>query len=115
MPLPSFKTELVLTPHDRLWSVREDLVYEGHTDRFTVPAGFVTDLASVPRALWALLPPHGRYTAAAVLHDWLYAEKPVTRKDADGIFLRVMLSNRTKVFRAMAMYYAVRWFGWRAW
>lgn len=41
------------------------------TARYSVPLGFITDLASVPRVLWALLPPHGRYAKAAILHDYL--------------------------------------------
>ena len=41
-------------------------------DVIYVPEGYVTDLASVPRLLWALFPPHGRYAKAAIIHDWLY-------------------------------------------
>jgi Protein of unknown function (DUF1353) len=37
-----------------------------------VPAGFVTDFASTPRALWSVIPPTGRYQLAAVVHDFLY-------------------------------------------
>lgn len=39
-----------------------------------VPAGTVTDLASVPRLLWAVFPPHGRWAKAAIIHDYLYAQ-----------------------------------------
>lgn len=41
----------------------------------TVPKGFTTDLASVPRipiAFWAF---EGKARRAAILHDWLYANK----------------------------------------
>lgn len=34
-----------------------------------VPAGYLTDGASVPRLLWPLLPPWGVYGQAAVVHD----------------------------------------------
>ena len=37
----------------------------------TVPPGFVTDGATVPRPLWWLFPPVGRYFLAAALHDYL--------------------------------------------
>ncbi len=47
------------------------LVYEGGADTITVPEGFTTDLASVPRLFWSLLPPTGVYERSAVLHDWL--------------------------------------------
>lgn len=39
----------------------------------TVPIHFKTDFASTPRFLWAFFPPYGKYTEAAVLHDYLYA------------------------------------------
>ena len=44
----------------------------------TVPAGFVTDFASTPRAIWAILPPTGRYQLAAVVHDFLYWDQGCT-------------------------------------
>lgn len=34
-----------------------------------VPAGYLTDGASVPRAFWSLIPPWGKYGQAAVVHD----------------------------------------------
>lgn len=36
-----------------------------------VPSGFVSDGATVPRFLWSVFPPVGRYFAAAVVHDYL--------------------------------------------
>ena len=53
----------------------------------TVPFGFVTDFASVPRLLWSLFPPIGRYGYAAVFHDFVYWEQDaITRKEADRVF-----------------------------
>jgi hypothetical protein len=37
-----------------------------------VPAGFITDFASIPRVLWSFIPPTGFYGKAAVIHDFLY-------------------------------------------
>ncbi len=76
-----------------------------------VPAGFVTDLASVPRALWSIMPPHGRYAKAAIIHDYLYASPIVSRKQADDIFLEAMEVLGVAKWRRLAMYYAVRLFG----
>lgn len=55
-----------------------------------VPAGFVTDFASVPRWLWSIFPPHGRYSPAAVFHDWLYQAGVMERDEADKAFLEGM-------------------------
>jgi len=41
------------------------------TETITVPTGFVTDLASVPRALWWLIAPFD-VARAAIIHDLLY-------------------------------------------
>ena len=39
--------------------------------KITVPVGFVTDLASVPRALWGFIAPFD-VARAAIIHDLLY-------------------------------------------
>ncbi|SVC78608.1 uncharacterized protein METZ01_LOCUS331462 [marine metagenome] len=41
------------------------------TETITVPTGFETDLASVPRALWAFIAPFD-VARAAIIHDLLY-------------------------------------------
>lgn len=65
----------------------------------TVPAGYLTDGASVPRMFWSLLPPWGTYGQAAVVHDLLceYLSivdngqlKAITRERADEIFNEAM-------------------------
>lgn len=80
-----------------------------------VPRGFVTDFASVPRLLWTLLPPWGRYTAAAVVHDWLYFAQVTTRAEADWVFLELMRRGGVAWCVRWAMYSGVRAGGWVAW
>jgi hypothetical protein len=79
---------------DQLWEVVEPLVYRGRRDTFVVPDGFLTDFASVPRVVIWLIPRFGRYTPAAVLHDWLVTTGlttgVVSSRDADGLFRRVL-------------------------
>jgi len=72
------------------WALVEPVVYRGRWETWTVPAGFETDFASVPRLVVWLLPTYGLYTKAAILHDFLLAEPSVTRTDADGLFRRSM-------------------------
>lgn len=90
-----------------------------------VPAGFLTDGASVPKPLWFILPPWGRYGQAAVLHDILcegktmfHSEVPVavSRKKADHIFRDAMKVAGVNLFERTVMFLAVRaWgiFGWK--
>jgi hypothetical protein len=71
----------------------EALNYQGERDLFKVPAGFVTDFASVPGLFTWLVPRYGRFTKAAILHDFLCDEAKegrFIRSQADGIFRRVM-------------------------
>ena len=98
---------------DQLWEVVEPLVYHGQRDTFVVPAGFRTDFASVPRVVVWLIPRFGRYTLAAVLHDWLTTEGlrtgVVSSRDADGIFRRVMAELQVPPVRRWLMWAGVRW------
>jgi hypothetical protein len=76
-----------------------------------VPAGTVTDLASVPRVLWAIFPPHGKYAKAAIVHDYLYAQAIGTKAEADSIFNEAMAVLGVPKWRRRLMYAAVRLFG----
>jgi hypothetical protein len=98
---------------DQLWEVLEPLVYRGRRDVFVVPAGFRTDFASVPRVVVWLIPRIGRYTPAAVLHDWLVTEGivggAVTSRDADGLFRRALRELGIPPVRRWLMWCGVRW------
>lgn len=80
-----------------------------------VPKGFVTDLASIPRLLWRILPPIGAYDAAAVIHDFLYRTNGVTRKQADAVFNEAMALHQVSALVRWAMYRGVRLGGWVPW
>ncbi|RBY95520.1 hypothetical protein DQ237_13385 [Blastococcus sp. TF02-8] len=112
MPLESGDV-VVRRVDDDDWAVVEPLTYRGRRDRFVVPAGFLTDFATVPRVVVWLVPRFGRYTAAAILHDWLCTEGirsgVVTSREADGIFRRVMRENGVPVLRRWLMWTGVRW------
>lgn len=79
--------------------------------RIVVHAGFVTDLASIPRAFWSVLPPHGKYAKAAVLHDWLYTNGIGSKRYADDVFNEAMKVLRVPSWKRAVMYRAVRLFG----
>jgi len=44
-----------------------------------VPAGTLTDLASIPRIVWNILPPSGQYGSAAIVHDRLCNTLQITQ------------------------------------
>lgn len=77
-----------------------------------VPKGFVSDLASIPRLLWGILPPHHhRYRLAALVHDFLLTDdnfRVFTRADIDLIFKEIMQVSGVKPWKVFVMYNAVR-------
>lgn len=96
----------------------------------SIPVGFRTDFASIPRAFWSIFPPIGRYAGAAVIHDFMYQFRgfcyapfsdmrtlwtSVTRKEADLRFLWAMELLGVPWWKRKIMYRAVRLFGGKAW
>jgi hypothetical protein len=111
------------------WSLTAPLIWTGTKgDTFTVPVGFVTDFATIPRFLHWLVSPYGAYTRAAVLHDWLLVSlatwasatsdpdrvyppilPPANSRDTDGIFRRVMQDLGVPWSTRWVMWTGVRW------
>lgn len=77
----------------------------------TAPKGFVTDYASVPRGLWNLFPPNGKYAPAAVIHDYLYRRTLLDRKVCDRVLLEAMELLGVSWVTRQLIYRAVRLFG----
>ena len=73
----SHPINLVYDPADPdVWTLAQDYTRETSLGTVTVPAGFVTDLASVPNQVWHAFPKFGKWTGAAVIHDFLYRTQP---------------------------------------
>ena len=81
---------------------------------FTVPAGFDTDLDSIPRLPLAFSLFKHRTRTAALLHDYLYSIG-YNRLESDRIFLRFMVAEGVLCRHAIPIYLAVRLFGWLFW
>jgi hypothetical protein len=99
------------------WFLTEPLTYQvkGTTVEVSVPCGFVTDFASIPRPFWSLLPTWGKYGPPAVVHDFLYWDQQCTREQADRILLLAMEENDVGPIRRFIIHRAVRWGGAFAW
>jgi hypothetical protein len=77
-------------------------------DVIVVPAGFVTDFASVPWFGRWLFSPFDRGAKAAVVHDWLIEQAIRSRRDADVIFREALGVLGVAPWRAWIMWAAVR-------
>jgi hypothetical protein len=96
----------------------DDLQYRiGQTDiEIIVPRGFVTDFASVPRMLWSFgLSPNGRFSKAAVVHDYLYWAQGCTREQADNLMMIAMKESGVGGVHAKLLHWGVRLGGKAAW
>ncbi len=101
-----------------LYELAEDYAcpLPAHSCVLQVAKGQRTDGASIPRPFWVVIghPYLPDYIAAAFVHDCLYCSHLFTRRQADEIFRRILLSTVSKS-RARVMWLAVRAFGWMAW
>lgn len=114
---------LQVVSHTHL-ALTQGIGYRGARDRWDIPAGFRTDLASVPQVFQWLVDDRGAHTLAAVLHDWLcylirehragrivpghpgYGQPVPTQSEADGVFRRVMREEDVDL--------PTRWLAWAA-
>ncbi|MCK9597464.1 MAG: DUF1353 domain-containing protein [Sphaerochaeta sp.] len=124
----SFIAELAVTPlqSGRKWKLLRAFTFhvgsKAGKERVQVPAGFVTDFASVPKPFLPLIPFWGKYSKSPILHDYLYRNLGLgryTRKECDQIFLESMLvdwrHHKFGLTLALTEYYGVRCFGWLSW
>lgn len=91
--------------------------------RIIVPRGFVTDFASIPRPLYAVIPPRGKYNRPAIVHDWLYQKAPidpitgkrVEQDDADYILREACENVDDRFTQRWAIYLGLKLGGFVAW
>lgn len=111
---------------NRSWMLLDDLVFYSAVYRglFVAPAGFQTDLASIPRLVWNVFPKVGLHDKAAVIHDAAYANALMTFEDrlarrriftvkdvADTLFREGMEAEGVNVCSRWFMYRTVLVFG----
>ena len=124
----TFKTDLWDEEIELFKKNKVDLKWDRvKKDTLTVPKGYITDMASVPRAAWAFIAPFD-VARAAVCHDIMYEKLNARRKHintkefkamrsiADTVFMNGMNASEppVKAWKKFAAYWAVRMFGWSA-
>lgn len=119
--MSSFTTSLRIEDIDGTnFELIEEFVYFitwGLPDKVVVPAGFITDFATVPAMFRFLVPATGRHGKACVVHDYLCRTPIITtdkttyrisRKEADEIFYEAMKVLNVPAWRRVLMYAFVR-------
>lgn len=101
------------------WCLTADLHWEvGHRGSglwVTVPDGFVTDLASIPKvARWLFNPNEPSTAKAAAVHDWLTPTKAESGarplwdcRASAGEFYACLRADRVSMFKRKLYYFAV--------
>ena len=114
---PAFLTKLAMEralPRDpddgAKWEILRPLVFRSVVadETFVVPAGYRTDLSSVPRipvVYWLF---GGVADEEGVLHDFLYSTRKVSRKLADEVFAEAMAAMGVPAWRRGPMWLGVR-------
>lgn len=104
---------------DILETLREESFHFEGKARVTIPAGFRSDGASVPRAFWWIVSPaiDPRTIRAAICHDFLYRNSPQdwTRAEADRLFRDYSIEDGLPRWRAYIAYAGLRAFGGANW
>ena len=110
-----FTTTLKTEQTDRrTYTLLDDLVLADDDQRtIVVPAGFETDYASIRVlhniflfTLFALVAGYGNY--AATVHDFLYSEGQLSRKEADAVLYRALRAEGVARWRAWLFWAGVR-------
>jgi hypothetical protein len=95
------------------YELTQDLVYRGAVDRFVVPAGTTTDLATIPRVVRWLLPQDGKWTRSSVFHDWACTvgirDGLLTSRDVDGLYRRQCREDGTPLLARWLLWTGVRY------
>lgn len=96
----------------RTWVLTGDLEIDG----VTIPAGFLTDLASVPRWATPLIDRTSwPWVAAGLVHDWRYVAHDTDRAAADAEMSDIARRHGATRTAALVAWIAVRLFGAGAW
>lgn len=115
-----FQNAPLLSPNpDGTWSLMADWRVSINTVLLTVPMGFRTDGASIPRFLWRICghPMEAPRLYLAIIHDWLYSGgvPSVSRAYADAVFRDGLLIFGISRFRAYVEWVALRVCGGTHW
>ena len=100
------------------WKLEKDFIISYGQNRHVIPAGFVTDLSSIPRFMWRLYPPSFPYSReASIPHDYIYrlGWKEYSKEYADQMFRDIMLYQGASSRDAWKFHKAVSWFGKGGW
>lgn len=96
------------------WQLTDPFKFKVDAVEYEIPSGFWTDFASVPQALWSVISPYD-LGVGPIPHDAGYRLFKGDKAYWDDVFLSCMRRDRVSLWKRLAAYQAVSWFGSHAW
>ena len=121
---PNIPLEKVRGKKPTWWRVTSPVMcYDTDGSRYVIPAGFVSNFASIPRILFLFFAPHGLSAIPSIKHDYRYihligVEKHgfwKARAAADRQYRLDLLDEGMGCCGAWLMWLGVRALGWYNW
>ena len=117
--MSQFTTPLIVEYIDGTnWKLHEEFSYylkDNEDEIITVPKGYITDFASVPKILRLVAKNHELFNKASILHDFLYETQEYSKEEADIIYKDAMEVFGVTEGRANLYYLVVKFFGHSSW
>jgi Protein of unknown function (DUF1353) len=106
---PTFMPRTITTVGKDVFVLRDPLTlsFKGDLPSITVPAGFITDLASIPKALHWWEGKTDATMAPAIIHDYLYWYQPCEKDEADAVMYVAMRSLNVSSGKSAAIFQVV--------
>ena len=118
---PDIRLRKCIDPSGKIdwFEVTEDCWYNG----LIIEAGYCTDMASVPRWLWSIIPPHGLMANASIIHDYMYDKRfmedtygaEMARLQADLHFIWNCKVDGVSTSQALFVFLILRLWGRKWW
>ena len=98
------------------WITLTKIEFTVDLQKFIIPAGFVTDFASIPAIARVTINRIGRGVIGYVIHDWLRKDdqQELSTKTADMVLYKFMIMLGESWYTSNKVYYNLRMFGWTA-
>jgi len=112
--IDNFKLQIIFNGKETIVELTESHYFKSVD--ITVPKGFQSDGASIPKMFWFISHPLDRDSLpGSIVHDYFYRkgvdENIENRKEADLIFKKLLKENGTDFLKRNLFYWAVRIFG----
>lgn len=103
----------ILPDKGYFYKTRDALLVAVDGELINIPAGFRTDLASIPKPFWVFVSPaRSDLIESSIVHDYLYTFPGIrTRIEIDSIYYQLLLNSNVDDLTAVTFYFLIRLFG----